>query len=603
MNSNELLNPRLISGIAIGEEGTYFSLNWVDNKEYRSSIYVQDLQGVRRVTFGGHENRPMFRDGFLYYISSTNDEDRVMQLGGLAEPIQICSFRKIITYAPYEGGVLVVASENFKSTRPFVINRLKYKHDSTGLLRKRRALYFARGEKIKLTGGNMDVADVKTNGKKIIISATHVNDDYSLTDLYEVNFISGAPTRITKGRGSIDAFDINSDGEIAYIGHRSGVRDWATRDLFIAGREIRIKVGNTAGIFTSTDMYDDAAPDVIWDSGKVYTVGQEGGATYLYVYDGTELKKTLSTEYSVRHFDVLNGKVAVSYSRTDTPSILSVEGEDFDPNEGMRGRASESLTVNGIEGWVIRSSSSDPVLLFIHGGPHGAFGTIYNMEMQYFSRAGYNIAYCNPGGSMGYGEEFAAASVGNWGGRDSEEIMGFIEGVCTTFGFHGKRGVKGISYGGYMVNWLVTQSRQFDAAISEKGISNLLSSCGTSDIGYWFDAPEEIGRTDPWSQDSISLFMDRSPISYVRNVKTPVLLIHGEDDHRCPIEQSEQFFTALKFYGVESTFIRVPGESHELDNRENPKNRSDLITIKREWFDRYLKGVGKEFAWKDSSDK
>lgn len=589
----EIENPyniSFVSGISSAPGRTYFSRNWVEGDGYASSVYSIDDVGVRRVTFGSSERKPLYHGGSLYYISRDGGVDRLMKLESMMEPVVIFRHKQILDYVPFKDGVLAVISENFKSKRPFVIRGLRYKHDSTGLLRKRRTLYFANGDRlIRVIPNSYDVAGVKSNGTRIIVSCAHMKDDLGLTDLYELDFDSGDLRRITKGQGSIDAFDLSEEGAIAFSGHRQGVSDWPIRKLYLPETKEVYEIGMTAGTFICTDIFDDSETQVKWDRNKVYVTGQVGGVTSVFeVHEGT-VRRVTPDDISVRHFDILDGSLSYSYSATEVPSILVTPNGNHDPNHNFKGYGAARVIDAEVEGWIIFKGKENPSILFIHGGPHSAFGPVFTIEMQYFANRGYNILYCNERGSTGYGEEFVKGSIADWGGGDSEDILNFLHTAKNQFKLTGRIGIKGLSYGGYMVNWLVTQTNEFSAAVSEKGVSNLLSSVGTSDIGYWFDAPEEIGSTDPWSPKSIRKFMERSPISYVKNVSTPTLLIHGEDDHRCPIEQSEQFFTALKFYGVETVFVRLQGESHELSNRENPLNRMDSLIIKREWFDRYLR--------------
>lgn len=587
-------NIRLVSGISSAMDRIFFTLTWVDGDRYASSIYSISDREVRRITHGGSESKPIHLGSALYYLSREADIDNVMKLEEMSEPEVIFRHKQILDYIPFRDGVLTVVSENFKSRRPFVINGLRYKHDSTGLLRKRRTLLFSNSTGTrKMISGSYDVADVRSNGSRIIVSCAHLNDDLGLTDLYELDFENGNMAKLTRGRGSIDSFDVSDGGEVAYIGHRQGAKDWAPKKLYLLEPRLEFNIASTAGSSISTDMFDDSEAKVRWDHGSVFVMGQKGGVTSVFELRQNAIRRVTPENRSVRHFDAAGGKVSYSYSQADIPSVIVSPFGDYDPNSGFRGKSADNIWAGSIEGWVIFSGESSPSILFIHGGPHSAFGPVYTIEMQYFSSRGYNILYCNPRGSTGYGESFVKGSIGDWGGEDSRDIMGFLASARKQYGLTGKTGIKGISYGGYMVNWLVTQTWEFDAAVSEKGVSNLLSSVGTSDIGYWFDGPEEIGSSDPWSADSISKFMERSPISYVKNVRTPTLLIHGEEDHRCPIEQSEQFFTALKFYGVDTVFVRLQGESHELANRENPLNRMDALLLKLEWFDRYLKGAAK----------
>ncbi len=582
----------VVSGIESAKEAVYFSKTWVKGDKFHSSIFSVDSGGIREVTHGGRETSPIVSGNSLYYISREQDVDRVMKLESMSEPSVVCKFRRITSYVPYGDGALVVVSENFKSTTPFVIRRLRYKHDSTGLLRRRRSLYYASPEGIKkLSGPGHDISDVKVSGGRVVASASWISDDLSLTDLFEVDVKTGEMKKITSGRGQIDAFAISGSGKIAYVGHRSSASDWATRKLYLPESGQEYAIAGTAGCFSSSDLFDDSGPEILWNGSSIYVTGQSGGETAIYSISDGKVERVTPEGICMRHFSAREGRLSYSYSTTSLPSMLVTPFGEFNISPGSEGREAEKFVTNGVEGWAMITDNGLPSILVIHGGPHSAFGPAYNIEIQYLAHNGYNVLYCNPRGSMGYGEEFARGSVGKWGEGDCRDIMDFLSNARAKYNLTGKVGVKGISYGGYMVNWLVTQTKEFSAAVSEKGVSNLLSSCGTSDIGYWFDAPEEIGTNDPWSPESLELFMKKSPITYVKNARTPTLLIHGEEDHRCPIEQSEQFFTALKFYGVDTVFIRLPGESHELENRENPVNRAGLFLTKKEWFDKYLKGI------------
>jgi dipeptidyl aminopeptidase/acylaminoacyl peptidase len=147
-----------------------------------------------------------------------------------------------------------------------------------------------------------------------------------------------------------------------------------------------------------------------------------------------------------------------------------------------------------------------------------------------------------------------------------------------------KLGVTGGSYGGVMTNWIITQTTRFTAAVTLRSISNWMSFYGVSDIGWTFGKTELGG--DWW--DMLDTFMEKSPITHVKNVKTPTMIIHSEEDYRCPMEQGEQLFAALKVLGVETEFIRFPRESHELSRSGKPKHRAERLEHMVRWFKKYL---------------
>ncbi len=219
-----------------------------------------------------------------------------------------------------------------------------------------------------------------------------------------------------------------------------------------------------------------------------------------------------------------------------------------------------------IEGWVMlprgydRAKGPYPLILNIHGGPHGAYSNAYSFPFQLQSASGYVVLYTNPRGSTGYGEKFLWGTWGGWGVRDYEDVMAGVDYVVKRYAIDEKRlGVTGYSYGGFLTNWIITQTPRFAAAISGAGISNWISDYGTADIPRTKES-EFLGP--PWEAKSAELLIKLSPITHAANVTTPTLFIHGEADLRVPIEQAEQMYTALKKRRVPSMFIRYPDSYH-----------------------------------------
>jgi len=199
--------------------------------------------------------------------------------------------------------------------------------------------------------------------------------------------------------------------------------------------------------------------------------------------------------------------------------------------------------------------------------------------------AGYAVVYVNPRGSRGYSEAFARAVVGDWGGGDYADVMAGLDEALRRFDFldPARLGVMGGSYGGFMTSWIVGHTNRFKAACSERAVNNLASEDWTSDIatafrfdfgGMWFDEPDEYRRM--------------SPITYVRDVETPLLIIHSEDDLRCPIEQAEQMFVALRLLGKDVEFYRFPAEGHELSRSGSPVHRIQRAELILDFFTKHL---------------
>ncbi len=231
-----------------------------------------------------------------------------------------------------------------------------------------------------------------------------------------------------------------------------------------------------------------------------------------------------------------------------------------------------------IQGFVLKPANFEegkkyPVLLDIHGGPHSSFGYTYFHQMQLFSAQGFAVVYLNPRGTSGFGENFTNAVCGDYGGKDMIDLFNGLNEALRRFDFLDKNkvAVNGISYGGFMVNWLITHTDQFFAAVSEGCISNWISMYGTSDIAPEFMDVEFKGKTDV-----VSLWK-RSPLAYVENVNTPLLLLHNESDLRCPIEQAEQFYSHIKRKGGEVQFARIPNSSHALLQIGKPTLRIERL--------------------------
>jgi dipeptidyl aminopeptidase/acylaminoacyl peptidase len=221
----------------------------------------------------------------------------------------------------------------------------------------------------------------------------------------------------------------------------------------------------------------------------------------------------------------------------------------------------------------------------IHGGPHAMYGYALFHEMQVMASRGYGVVFCNPRGSSGYGEEFTGVTRGTWGESDMPDVIAAVEAATELPWVDSDRlGITGGSYGGYLTNWIIGHDTRFKAAVTQRCVSNFHSFVGTSDIGYDFGVYEFDGT--PWS-DAEKL-LKHSPISYVENIETPLLILHAEHDLRCPIEQAEQMFTALRYLGKEVAFVRMPDESHDLSRSGTPSRRVARLQHLIGWFDNHL---------------
>ena len=227
-----------------------------------------------------------------------------------------------------------------------------------------------------------------------------------------------------------------------------------------------------------------------------------------------------------------------------------------------------------------------PLLLDIHGGPHGVFTESFQPLHQTIAGAGYLVLFVNPRGTSTYGSDFTHAVVDDWGGEDSLDLLAALDAVCERPYVDAERlAVHGYSYGGYMTSWLIGHTDRFKAAIVGAPVINLESMYGATDIAVSWARFEWRGRP----ADSPDWYRERSPLTYAPNVTTPVLLMHGEADFRCPISQSEEYFVALRDRGKRVELVRFPGCAHPFIIAGHPKMRQEYYDRLVAWLNRYLR--------------
>jgi dipeptidyl aminopeptidase/acylaminoacyl peptidase len=247
-----------------------------------------------------------------------------------------------------------------------------------------------------------------------------------------------------------------------------------------------------------------------------------------------------------------------------------------------------------VEAWIIRPAgftegNTYPVLLNIHGGPFTQYGNKLFDEFQVYAGAGYAVVYSNPRGSSGYTEEWGRAIRGpidgpGWGSVDYDDAMAVIDEALRRFRFcdPDRVGVMGGSYGGFLTSWIVSHTDRFATAISERSVNNWVSSWGSSDIGW------DKGYIGAFMFEDIDAWLKISPITYATEIHTPLLILHSENDLRCPIEQGEQLFTTLRLLKRHVEMVRFPEESHELTRSGSPVHRVMRFEIVLEWLARSL---------------
>ena len=246
---------------------------------------------------------------------------------------------------------------------------------------------------------------------------------------------------------------------------------------------------------------------------------------------------------------------------------------------------------NDLQGWIIKPPGFDPAkkypsIMEIHGGPLTQYGKFFMHEFYYLAAQGYVVYFTNPRGGRGYGEAHAKGIYQDWGRVDYADLMAWADYMEKQPYIDPQRmGVTGGSYGGYMTVWIIGHTQRFKAAVTQRCVSNWLSMWGSSDFNWTFQM--DIGGKPPF--EDLQNMWDHSPIAYIGNAHTPTLVIHNEGDLRCPIEQSEQVFVALKRLGVDTEFIRFPEEFHGLSRAGRTDRRITRLNHILRWFDKYLK--------------
>ena len=245
-----------------------------------------------------------------------------------------------------------------------------------------------------------------------------------------------------------------------------------------------------------------------------------------------------------------------------------------------------------VHGWVVTpdegrfGAGPHPTILMIHGGPfaqytHGLFD-----EVQVLAEAGYAVVLGNPRGSSGYGRAHGLAIQRGFGTVDTDDVLALLGAALEDPALDGERvGVMGGSYGGYLTAWLTTRTDRFVAAIVERGFLDPISFVGSSDIG-WFFGLEYLGDTG--DEAGAAALAAQSPMAHVGRVRTPTLVIHSEQDWRCPVEQGQRWFVELKRRGVHAELLLFPGEGHELTRAGNPKHRVVRFEHVLRWWSTHL---------------
>ena len=513
-----------------------------------------------------------------------------------------------------------------------VIDNLWNRLDGVGFIHTHRSHLFlieaAGGEPRQLTDGDWNDGDAawSPDGTKIAFISDRSDERWRwpVGDIYTLTIQNNDLQKYTDSTLGCISPSWSSDGKkIAFLASpkfRSAGQVYLYT-IVIEGQDHTLtnlspNFEGSCSDSTNSDMGDEhMAPPPVWsvDDQSLYVLATHRGATRVFTFastTSTEKPATLTPgEVHVRDFSIDAAKKTIALLLSDTlhpgDIFIGATAASSEPralthvNESLLNELTlshpEQFAYEGadgwpIDGWVMKPQDFDPakkypLVVEIHGGPQTQYGYGFFHEMQLLVAQGYIVLYTNPRGSLGYGFDFADAVRKDWGERPGIDIMKGLEAVVKEGYVDEERiAVTGGSYGGYMTNWLVGHYNTFKVAVTDRCVSNLASMFGSSDLG-WDLAVENLDTT-PW--ESLDEYMEMSPIKYVQNIHTPLLIIHSEQDLRCNIEQADQLFASLKWLGREVRMVRFEGQSHGLSRGGHPHSRLERLRHITSWFATYL---------------
>lgn len=527
--------------------------------------------------------------------------------------------------------------ESGKSKPPRVITRVTYRLDGAGFQDERQHIWVCdvkSGETKQITRGDYDDACPawSPDGRLIAFTSNREPDAERhryRNDIWLVAARGGKAKKIKSYDGSKGALVWSPDGKfIACVGSESGEVGWQPKNsrLWVVSRSdgearcLSLQLDRSVGEATLGDTRDAASTIPIWsaDGRRIYMTVSDAGNTHVYAGDVASSEMTplvqgardvegvtadaerrcfaLLISDSTHPADVYVGELRGNSKRAQMPlkKITDVNREWMQSVQLSKPHEFWITQPDGtrVQGWLIRPPKFNvkkkyPMLLYVHGGPHAQYGNTFFHELQWHAARGYVVVYSNPRGSNGRDEAFGACIHRDWGNKDYDDVMAmadyaeqlpYVDNKCMA--------IAGGSYGGFMTNWVVGHTNRFKCGVTDRSICNWASMIGTTDVAM---PPEGLWPGSPAGEE-FELGWKLSPLRYVQNVRTPLLIIHSEGDLRCPITQAEEWFSALKWLKREAVFVRYPPETSHGMSRQGPIDlRFDRLTRIGDWLDKHLK--------------
>ncbi|HEX6701575.1 MAG TPA: S9 family peptidase [Gaiellaceae bacterium] len=499
------------------------------------------------------------------------------------------------------------------------IDVLPWRLDGAGVRDEATSIWLARpngGKPRRLTAPDVDVfgAAWSPDGERIGFVAD-LRPEAALLELpqaWSVPAGGGDPEPLAELPSEVAALGWSRGGRLALIGvdEPPELRPaWANTYLFLVEnsrpRRLAPELDRSIGFLTTGDLHDFSArfADVLWlDDDNLAGVVCDRGESHVYRFgaDGSAERLT-SGEVVCSHLATGGGRLAtVATDGGSGAEVYAVEGglrrltRDGGRWLARSRRDPESLRIphsggHELDAWLVRARRRRraPLVLHIHGGPHLAHGPAPWLETLALADAGFSVLYANPRGSAGYGQNFTRGIEHEWGGHDDDDLMRVVDWAIDEGLANPRRiGLLGLSYGGYMTNWLLGHHPgRFAAAVSENPVTDLAAFMGTGDFGAWI---AEVAAGVGGLGDGRDRLADRSPSTEIHRNEAPLLLLQCENDLRCPPEQSEIVFATLRKLGRPVEMVRYPGESHLMFAGGRPDRRVDRLERILAWFERYL---------------
>lgn len=551
----------------------------------------------------------------------TNLENPVSEISWSPDGTQIAFFSRVAVKPKFTVKTAVPPTGAQWTTGPSVVTSLRWRADGiggAGLLPQSMAHLFLAspdgGEARQVTTGDFmhsGPAAWTPDGKTIVLTTTRYEAaDLKLfpDDLYAIDVKTGAARRILERNGAESDPVVSPDGKsLAFLGFEDkGKANHSTR-LWTVGLDGK-------GLKLLAPAMDRNFSTPVWksDSSGIYVIAEDRGQAHLHLASTSGSIEKLTSGYlrfataygAFEKVSAANAVFAVTASSPSAPKDIYAlrlgSGQaplrltnsnaamlDHRPAGTVEEITWKSFDGREIQGWVMRPPDFEagkkyPMILDIHGGPHLMYGIEFNHQMQMFAARGYVVFYTNPRGSTGYGEEFGDIIHGRYPGDDYQDLMTGVDALLAKGYVDDKRlYVTGGSGGGLLTAWIVTQTDRFRAAVSQYPVTNWFTQAGSADIGLlmtrWMKAM-------PWEKPQ--QYIERSPVFRADKVKTPTMVLTGEEDWRTPITQSEEFYFALKARGVDSVLVRFPREPHGIRGAF-PSHRIQKVEYILGWFDQH----------------